>query len=151
MINRELGPREEWNVLHYETYRTGTHAGTRLGKRQVAAAWVIIGNMELYETRAYRREDDFAVAIIALEQKLLPDVVRLKYELGEDWAGDPAVFFKVTIRDEVMTEKRGSSLSRHISDVINRELDPREGWDVRHYETYRTVAERERMQEPAWA
>lgn len=39
--------------------------------------------MELSETRAYRREDEFAAAIEALEQKLLPDVVRLKYELGE--------------------------------------------------------------------
>lgn len=107
--------------------------------------------MEYWETRAYRQEEAFATAVSAAEKLLAPDVVRLRYELGTDWAGDPAVFFKVTVRDQVMDEGRGGSLSRHVSELINRELDPREQWDVRHFETYRSVAEQERMQEPAWA
>ena len=106
--------------------------------------------MELSETRAYRREDEFAAAIEAVERKLLPDVVRLKYELGEDWAGDPAVFFKVVVRTEVFQEGRIGVVSRYVTDVINRELEPREEWGVRAYDRYRSVAEQERMQEASW-
>lgn len=107
--------------------------------------------MELRETRAYRREEEFAAAVAAIEKMLAPDVVRLRYELGEDWAGDPAVFFRVTAKNEVFREGRSAGLSQYISEVINRELEPREEWDVRFYDRFRSVAEQERLQEPAWA
>jgi len=34
-------------------------------------------------------------------KELAPDVVRIRMDEGNDWSGDPALYFRVLVRDEV--------------------------------------------------
>ena len=39
-------------------------------------------------------------AINEVERCLAPDVVRIRYDIGEDWSGQWAIFFRVVLTDE---------------------------------------------------
>lgn len=43
--------------------------------------------------------DTLAADVEAMAKYLRPDVVRIRYTVGEDWHGDPAIHFRVLLSD----------------------------------------------------
>ena len=58
------------------------------------------------------RETEIAEAVAEVERSLTPDVVHIRYEIGTDWSGDWAVFFRVLLSDEAgaLAQKAGKVL-----------------------------------------
>lgn len=57
--------------------------------------------------RAFARQAEFEEAVEQTARTLGPEVVKMIPELGNDWTGDPAVFFEVVLKDGVI--RRGES------------------------------------------
>jgi hypothetical protein len=49
---------------------------------------------------AVTKQSKIQAAINQVERSLAPDVVRIRYEIGEDWIGEWAIFFRVVLSDE---------------------------------------------------
>ena len=47
-------------------------------------------------------------------QEYGPDVVRIRFRLGEDWTGDPAIFFDLVVTDDSVKTRRYFELTREI-------------------------------------
>jgi len=103
----------------------------------------------MYLPSAVTRQSEIQAAIHEVERALAPDVVRIRYDIGEDWSGQWAIFFRVVLTDD--------AAKRHLRDVaakvvwgLARQLDfPAMG--VFPYHNFRAVSEQEALQEPAWA
>lgn len=88
-------------------------------------------------------------AIERVRTILGPDVVRIRYEIGEDWSGEPAVFFRVVLTDEA-ARHRLRDVGTKVVWELSRQLDfPAMG--LFPYHNFRSQSEQESLREPAWA
>ena len=85
-------------------------------------------------------------AINDLRPELGPDVVDLTYTLGEDWSGDPAIFFTIVLSDRAARRDQLYKLTSEIQDVIVQHIEPLEQWGVLPYFSYRSQAEQAALQ-----
>lgn len=100
--------------------------------------------------RAIRKRTQLDQAIEKIKETLGPDVVRLRYNLGEDWTGDSAIFFHIVISDEASRRDRLLTSTQQIQETIVRQLEPLEEWDVLPYFSYRNQSEFAALQDKAW-
>jgi hypothetical protein len=77
--------------------------------------------------------------------------VRIRYTLGEDWTGDPAVFFRITLPDDAPSSDHLFGTSDGISTAIEQRMEPLEQWGVLPYYRFRRQSEQAQPNEPAWA
>ena len=98
---------------------------------------------------AVTKQSEIQAAIDELERSLAPDVVRIRYEIGEDWSGQWAIFFRVVLTDEA-AKRRLRDVATKVVWGLARQLDfPSMG--VFPYHNFRSVSEQAALQEPAWA
>jgi hypothetical protein len=76
-----------------------------------------------------------------------PEVVNWRYTLENDWSGDPAIFFWITISDDVARPPNLSSITHQIKKVINGHLDPLHEWGMMAYLNFRSQSEQEELKE----
>ncbi|MFZ0937566.1 MAG: hypothetical protein WAN37_18575 [Bryobacteraceae bacterium] len=76
-----------------------------------------------------------------------PGVVNLRYTVGNDWSGDPAIFFWITLSDAEASQKILPQTSRRIMDFITQELDPVGQWGLIPYFNFRSQSEQAKLQE----
>jgi hypothetical protein len=101
--------------------------------------------------RAFVQQTRLEEAINAVKPTLGPDVVSLRYDLGEDWSGDPAIFFKIVLSDGASQRDRLYDATYQIENAIMQRLEPLEEWGVLPYFSYRSQSEQAARQEEAWA
>jgi hypothetical protein len=85
-----------------------------------------------------------------IRQEFGRDVVRIRYDIGEDWTGTPAIFFRVLLADRASRRDRLGRITRAISDRL---------WDdfrlaelgLRPYFDFRNVSEQAELKDSAWA
>ncbi len=101
--------------------------------------------------RAWIQQRDFDAAVAAVEKSLAPDVVRVRYTVGEDWDGSkPAVYFRVLLADKTASRERLLDTATHAADTIRDGIEPFEMWGVWPYFDYRLASEQARLRDPAW-
>jgi hypothetical protein len=76
-----------------------------------------------------------------------PGVVNLRYTVEDDWSGDPAMFFWITLSDEAARREVLSQSSRRIMDFITQRLDPAGKWGLIPYFNFRSQSEQARLKE----
>jgi len=103
----------------------------------------------MLEPVAYSRQDEIRAAIEHAEQALRPDVVRIRYEIGLDWAGDWSTFFRVVLTDDA-AKHRLLEAAKKVERELSRQLDYRV-LGVYEYHNFRSESEQAELQEPAWA
>jgi len=54
----------------------------------------------MYSPSAVTKQSEIRAAIDEVERNLAPDVVRIRYDIGEDWSGQWAIFFRIVLTDE---------------------------------------------------
>lgn len=84
-------------------------------------------------------------ALSALES----DVIRIRYSVEEDWSGDPAIFFRVVLRDRASAPSRLHEVAQNISEAIEREVRP----DLLGLEAYfhvRSDSEQKQLRDKDW-
>ena len=98
---------------------------------------------------AVTRRAEINAAAHQAEQRLGPDVVRIRYEIGQDWSGEWAIFFRIVLTDDAARRRLGD-----VTDKVIRELDRSldfPGLGVIPYHNFRSESEQATLQEPAWA
>jgi hypothetical protein len=105
----------------------------------------------MYQPRGYTEREQLAEAIARVEPLLGADVVRLKYDVQEDWSGEPAIYFKVLLTDDAAKRNHRRSVTRQIEDVIETNLEPRRAWDLFPYYRFRAKSEQDELRDPRWA
>ena len=78
-----------------------------------------------------------------------PDVVRIRYNLGSDWTGDPSIFFRIVLSDDASRKGRLSETTERVSSTILNEIRPEE-LGLQWYFNFRSLSEQEEIKEPAW-
>ncbi len=80
---------------------------------------------------------------------LAPDVVRIRYSVGEDWNGSPAVFFRVVLSDNASLRKHLREATQRVTSTVFLEVRPDE-LGLQRYFNFRSVSEQAKLQEEAW-
>lgn len=86
-----------------------------------------------------------------VEQQLKGDVVSIRHTLDYDSTGEPAVYLRIVVPDELLVQNRLLATTRHIEFAIEQELQPQDRWGVYPYYRFRSESEQRIMREPAWA
>ncbi len=103
----------------------------------------------MYLPSAVTKHSEIQAAIDAVERSLAPDVAHIRYEIGEDWSGQWAIFFRVVLSDDA-AKRRLRDVATKVVWGLARQLDfPSMG--VFPYHNFRSVSEQEALREPAWA
>jgi hypothetical protein len=76
-----------------------------------------------------------------------PGIMNLRYMVENDWSGDPAIFFWITLSDEAARREVLSQSSRRIMDFITQRLDPAGQWGLIPYFNFRSQSEQARLKE----
>jgi len=98
---------------------------------------------------AVTKHSEIQAAINVVQRSLAPDVVHIRYEIGEDWSGQWSIFFRVVLTDDA-AKRRLRDIATKVVWALARQLDfPSMG--VFPYHNFRSVSEQEALQEPAWA
>jgi hypothetical protein len=79
------------------------------------------------------------------------EVVRVRYSLGEDWSGDPAIYFRIVLTDEASREERLGDVAQRIEEKIDREVQPYQNWGLLPYFSFRSASEQAGRHEPEWS
>jgi hypothetical protein len=80
-----------------------------------------------------------------------PDVIRVRYSLGQDWSGEYAIFFRVVLSDRASKRYRLPLITEHVANQIVQRLEPVEQWGLIPYFDFRSQSEQAALQEEAWA
>ena len=100
--------------------------------------------------KAFINREELDQAIHNIRPELGPYVVDLTYTLGDDWSGDPAIFFRIVLSDEASRRDRLYKLTSEIQNMIVQHLEPLEQWGVLPYFSYRSQAEQAVLQGKPW-
>jgi hypothetical protein len=76
-----------------------------------------------------------------------PGVVNLRYTVDNDWSGDPAIFFWITLSDETAHRTILPQTTRRITDFITQQLDPVGQWGLIPYFNFRSQSEQAKLKE----
>lgn len=81
----------------------------------------------------------------------LPGVVKINCTFGEDWAGDPALFFWVTLTDRACRNVRllGDTADA-VREAIRKGMDPRNTYDVMPYFSFRSESEQKELRDKTY-
>ena len=94
-------------------------------------------------------EEMIAERIAVAAQFLFPDVVRIRYHLGQDWAGTTALFIRVVIADEAYNDGRLPQIFRKARLELVEQVKPNDLGRIL-YVNFRTVSEQAKLKEPEW-
>ena len=95
------------------------------------------------------RASEIQAAIDEVARNLAQDVVRIRYDFGEDWSGHWAIFFRIVLTDEAAGRRLREVASKVVWGLALQLDFPAMG--VFPYHNFRSVSEQEALQEPAWA
>jgi hypothetical protein len=98
---------------------------------------------------AIRQQAKIETEVRAVEAALRPDVVRIRYEIGEDWSGQWAVFFRVVLSDDA-AKHRLREVARNVEWRLAERLDF-QALGVFPYHNFRSESEQAELREEAWA
>src|SRR6266852_4690807 len=100
--------------------------------------------MRAREIAAKQAEIDAAVAAVVSE--LAPDVVRIRYNIGEDHTGDPSIFFRIVLSDNATTPRRFRKTTRDVEARLEERVDP-DQFGLFPYFNFRSRSETEALRE----
>lgn len=90
-----------------------------------------------------------ADSLPVVAHSLHPDVVRIRWSFGDDWSGDPAIFFRVVLSDAASQRDDLAELTGDISGRIFEELHLAE-LDHIPYFNFRGESEQRRLKDAEW-
>ena len=102
-------------------------------------------------TRGFVDQRQLDDAITKAEHLLGPDVIYVRHSLGEDWGGEPAIFFRVLLSDAASKPDRLHEVTSRIEAIIDHTVDPLNSWGLFPHFKFRSQSEQSIIQEPAWA
>lgn len=105
----------------------------------------------MYVPAAFTQQARFQAAVERAARRLSPHVVSVIPTLGNDWQGEPAVFFMVILEDAASRGDQLLNTSNQVSESIVQEVQPLERWGVLPYFNFRSQSEQAKLNQPALA
>ncbi len=106
----------------------------------------------MYIPTRYIDTTEVEKAVDAFIKTLGPEVVRVRYNIGEDWEGDPALYFRIVLSDSVSADmKTFVQTAQQIRSALFEQLKPLEKWGLFPHANFRTNAEQDQLNDPKWA
>lgn len=96
----------------------------------------------------YIREEDIAGEIDKVGRELGPEVVRYRYSLTYDTAGEPAIYFRIVLADWATDTNNLGPTAERVRSAFWDGLDPRRNWGLNPYFSFRS--ESDPGAEPEW-
>ncbi len=97
-----------------------------------------------------RKQPQINAVVSEVVKLLAPNVVRIRYDIDQDWSGDWAVFFRVLLSDEAADERNIGAVVRQVIDRMEERLDLPELGMFPHF-NFRSESEQAKRRDPAWA
>jgi hypothetical protein len=97
----------------------------------------------------YIHEGTIQSGVAEARRNLAPDVVDIDFTLGEDWSGDPAVFFRIVLSDDASRESRLREVVRRVPTEVDKDVKPLD-LGLSSYFTYRSQSENEELNNKGW-
>jgi hypothetical protein len=98
---------------------------------------------------AISRKKEIAQIVSEAEAELRPKVERIRWDLGQDWTGDWAIFLRVVLSDAVVRKRNWFKIAQQAEAHLREKL-PSDELGVIPYFNFRSQAETEEMPEKAW-
>ena len=89
-------------------------------------------------------------AINEVKKQLWPSVQNMRYELGNDWNGQLAIFFRVLLSDDASKPNNLRQIAPIVVWSISGKIDL-PGLGLFPYFDFRSQSEQAEFREPAWA
>lgn len=96
------------------------------------------------------KQHEMETALDIVAKKLAPDVVRIRFSLGQDWSGAGAIFFRVVLSDAASTPRNLRELTQRVKAAIGDAVKPHE-LGIEAYFNFRSESEQAELREEAWA
>jgi len=78
-------------------------------------------------------------------------VVKWRHTFGNDWAGDPAIFFWVTLTDEASKKDNLSKATEAFRNELYKRIDFQNDWDLIPYFNFRSESEQAILKDEVYA
>jgi hypothetical protein len=102
-------------------------------------------NVVVYVPLAFAQQAQFQAAIARAAQQLRPHVVDVIPTLGNDWSGEPAVFFMVILSNQSSQRDQLLRVTNQVSNAMVQMVQPLEQWGVLPYFNFRSEAEQAKI------
>jgi hypothetical protein len=103
----------------------------------------------MYLPSAVTKQQEIDAAVSEVAGMLAPDVVHIRSEIGRDWSGDWAIFFRVVLSDDASKQRLRQVATNVVWRLAERLDFPSMG--VFPYHNFRSESEQATLQEEAWA
>ena len=103
-----------------------------------------------YVPIGFVNQQDIDAAVQRATKALAPTVVRIRYDFGPDWTGDPSIFFRIVLADEAAKRPKLSDLAQTVELILLREVKVEEQ-GLHAYFNYRSLSQQDNLKELAWA
>jgi len=104
----------------------------------------------MYKPIALQKQSEIDAIVAEVCKELAPDVVRIRYDIGQDWSGDWAIFFRIVVSDAATKGRRAARVTEKVRLPLMERLKP-ETLGVLAYFSFRSQAEQAELKEKAWA
>jgi hypothetical protein len=105
----------------------------------------------VYVPPAFAQQAQFRSAVNRVAQQLRPHVIDLTFTLGNDWSGEPAVFFMVILSNAASQRDQLLRITSQVSNAIVQLVQPLEQWGVLPYFNFRSEAEQAKINQQSLA
>ena len=103
----------------------------------------------MYLPIAVQREPEIDAAVAEVAARLAPDVIHIRYEIGQDWSGQWAIFFRVLLSDEASKKRLREVATKVVWRLADRLDFP--ALELFPYHNFRSESEQAALREEAWA
>ncbi len=105
----------------------------------------------MYIPTRYIDSAEVEKAVDAFIKTLGPEVVRVRYNIGEDWMGDPALYFRVLLAVDASSHQREFlTTAKRIERAFFDELKPLEKWGLFPHVSFRSEPVQTHPDDPSW-
>jgi hypothetical protein len=105
----------------------------------------------VYVPTAFAQQAQFRETVNRAAQQLRPHVIDLTFTLGNDWSGEPAVFFMVILSNAASQRDHLLKTTNQVSNAIVQLVQPMEQWGVLPYFNFRSEAEQTKINQQSLA
>jgi hypothetical protein len=105
----------------------------------------------VYIPTGYINTTEVEKAVDQFIQTLGPEVVRVRWNIGNDWSGDPVLYFRVVLADSVAVDRKTFvDAAERVRTTFFEQLQPLENWDLFPHVNFRSNAEEAELKDPKW-
>src|SRR5882757_7100829 len=101
----------------------------------------------MYLPIAVQKQPQINAAVSEVINEMYPAVQRIKYEIGQDWSGEWAIFFRVLLSDEASSDRNLREIAPRVVWRMSEKLDL-PGLGMFPYFYFRSESEQTQEHEP---